>query len=440
VNSTQLAALALTAAVVLSYSQPARKDRHVVLISIDGFSAQALADPQLAVPHLRSLAREGAAAKAMIPVNPTVTWPNHTSLITGVPPAKHTVIYNGGAVRGAEGEPVKVEPHIPRAQLVSGTTLYDAATRAGLTTAEVDWVAIEKADGITWSFPEWPVATGAVEREMIAAGLVTAEQIAGFTKNPITFRDEIWTRAGEHILEKHKPNLLLFHLLTTDSAQHTYGPQTLAARAALELADARVGRLIEATKRAGIYERTTFVVVSDHGFKTVKRLIRPNALLKEKNLDRTAWAIPEGGTAMVYVTKSAGKAATVEQLKKLFSEVEGVTNVLTRSDFGAFGYPDPATNPKMADLVLAAGTGYSFNGAPTGETVGPVSPGSTPGSHGYLNTDADMEAILIAGGAGVKSGAQLQTVSSLDVAPTIARLLGLALPEAEGKVLDAALR
>ena len=74
---------------------------------------------------------------------------------------------------------------------------------------------------------------------MIAAGLVTPDEIRGFTKKQITWRDEIWTRAGEHVLTAHKPNLLLFHLLTTDSARHQYGARSLGGNTALALADAR---------------------------------------------------------------------------------------------------------------------------------------------------------------------------------------------------------
>ena len=69
----------------------AARDRHVVVISIDGFPAFSWNDPLLAVPTLRRLAREGAHAEAMMPVNPTVTWPNHTSMVTGVRPERHTV-------------------------------------------------------------------------------------------------------------------------------------------------------------------------------------------------------------------------------------------------------------------------------------------------------------------------------------------------------------
>ena len=67
----------------------------VVVISLDGFPAYALEDPRLPIPTLRKLAGEGAAATAMQPINPTVTWPNHTTMVTGVDAAHHQVLFNG---------------------------------------------------------------------------------------------------------------------------------------------------------------------------------------------------------------------------------------------------------------------------------------------------------------------------------------------------------
>ena len=133
---------------------------HVVLISLDGFMASALDDPYLPLPALRKLAAAGAAAKTMRPVDPTVTWANHTSMITGVPPAGHGVIYNGLLIR-EPGVAPRTEPWRDRKELVHARTLYDAAHEKGLTTAQVDWVAIQNA-GITWEFPERPDPTGEV--------------------------------------------------------------------------------------------------------------------------------------------------------------------------------------------------------------------------------------------------------------------------------------
>ena len=94
---------------------PAVKDRHVILISLDGFPAIALDNPRTPVPTLHRLVREGARAAAVIPVNPVVTWPNHTTYVTGVTPAKHQVMFNGLLMRDAAGVP-KIEPWRPSAR------------------------------------------------------------------------------------------------------------------------------------------------------------------------------------------------------------------------------------------------------------------------------------------------------------------------------------
>src|SRR4051794_26525417 len=125
---------------------PAQTDRHVVLISLDGFPARALRDPSMPVPVLRKLIAEGAVADALKPINPTVTWPNHTALITGSNAIQHGVLYNGLPVRPGDGKPLRVEPWVPKKELVQTRTVYDAAREAGLTVAEVDWVAIHQAE------------------------------------------------------------------------------------------------------------------------------------------------------------------------------------------------------------------------------------------------------------------------------------------------------
>ena len=77
------------------------------------------------MPTIRRLAKEGAVAEGMQTVNPAVTWPNHTAMVTGVTPANHGVLYNGMPVRGGEGKPLRVEPWVPKHELVLAPTVYD---------------------------------------------------------------------------------------------------------------------------------------------------------------------------------------------------------------------------------------------------------------------------------------------------------------------------
>ena len=98
--------------------------RHVALISLDGFAAYALADATLPVPHLRALAAQGARVDALVPVNPTVTWPNHTAMVTGVRPERHGLLVQRLAAsapqRAAQMPPVRIEAHVDKTTLVDG--------------------------------------------------------------------------------------------------------------------------------------------------------------------------------------------------------------------------------------------------------------------------------------------------------------------------------
>src|SRR3954447_9623589 len=94
---------------ISGYGQTPKTNRMVVLISLDGFPAYALDDPRLPIPTLRRLAREGTSAASMRPVNPTVTWANHTAIVTGVDASEHQVLFNGFLVRPADGQRPSVD-------------------------------------------------------------------------------------------------------------------------------------------------------------------------------------------------------------------------------------------------------------------------------------------------------------------------------------------
>src|SRR5580692_2510502 len=117
---------------VLSSAQVPARERMVVVISLDGFPAYALDDPKLPVPTLRQLIRDGVNARMTI-VNPTVTWPNHTAMVTGVRSDEHGLLANGTIVQTGGWPPVKVEPMIDKEKMVHVPTVYDAAFKAGLT-------------------------------------------------------------------------------------------------------------------------------------------------------------------------------------------------------------------------------------------------------------------------------------------------------------------
>jgi predicted AlkP superfamily pyrophosphatase or phosphodiesterase len=404
------------------------KQRTVVVISLDGFPAYALDDPRLPIPTLRKLAREGAAAAAMQPINPTVTWPNHTTMVTGVDASHHQVLFNGLLTRHPADGSMTIEAWRNKDLLVHAETVYDVAYQAGLTTAQVDWVAIYGARTINWSFAEQPDPNGLIERELIQAGLVTKEQLANFDDSSPAWQDEIRTDAAVEILKRYKPNLMLVHLLCLDDINHQYGPMSDASLEAMAFLDDRVKQIADTL--TGSHQPFTLLIVSDHGFRKTTHAIYPNTLLRQEGFARDAWVVPDGGIAMVYVTDPNRRSELLPKLSTLFRGVEGVEHVYAKEDFGKLGLPSPEQSNQAPDLLIAAKPGNVFaSGAPDGKGE------ANGGTHGYLNSDPQMQAIFMAWGTGIKPGVRLGTISNLDVAPTIAALLRIELTNATGRPL-----
>jgi predicted AlkP superfamily pyrophosphatase or phosphodiesterase len=347
-------------------------------------------------------------------------------------------------VRSGPTQPPAIEQWRDKADLVRVPTVYDAAFKAGLKTAQVDWVAILNSGTITHEFLEIPKPGGEIEQEMAAKGLVSMDDLRGWMKGKsIDWKDEIWTQAGAHIVEAHRPNLLLFHLLTTDASNHQYGPGSLASRTAYAFADAQIGKLLAAVDRAGLRDRATFVITTDHGFKKVNKVIHTNVALRDAGLIRMkgnevescdAFVIPQGGMAFAYVTDPARKAGILPKLKSICAGVEGVAEVTDGAEGPKFGMPAPAENQGMGDLVLWAKPGFAFKDSVLGTST-TAEPTNYLGTHGYRNDDPELDGIFIASGYGIKSGTTLDRITNLDVAPTVAELLGVKLEKVDGRIL-----
>ncbi len=420
------------------------KDRTVILISLDGFPAWLWNDPTLPIPNLRRLAGEGAQAEAMTVSNPSVTWINHTTLVTGVNPSKHGVLFNGRLVRQGPDQPPQIEQWADKADLVRVPTLYDLAFNAGLKTAQVDWVAILNSGTITDEFLEVPRVNGRIERELIGAGKLTAADLAVFNKGrqPV-WRDQAWTDAAVHILRTRKPNLLLVHLLNLDSTNHTYGPGTSASHTAYAYADRCVADLLATINEAGFRDKATVVITTDHGFKKVDKHIFPNVALRKAGLVTVeagkvarcdAYIMPQGGLAFAYVTDPSRRAELLPRLRAVCEKIEGVDRVLDGSRGPELGMPTPDQNQGMGDLILYAKAGYAFQAGAIAELETAEAKGYL-GSHGYPSTDPELDGIFLAWGYGIRPGVRIPRVANLDVAPTLAELLGVTLPPTDGRVL-----
>jgi len=445
-----LCGLLLLAMPGLSTAEP-RKDHCVVLVSVDGLAGFYLDDSRAEMPTLRKLASEGARATGLVCSFPTVTWPNHTTLVTGTEPKRHGVIGNNYLDRET-GNPVAliVDPIFDKDQLVKGPTVYDAAHQAGLVTAGIVWPATRNARTLDWTVPDmfdegWQkYGTPAWLAELRAEGF-PVDKHGAWTREPGggELRDKLYTQMAAQLLQKHPPNLLMIHLIEVDHIQHRNGPRSREAYHAVKFADDRLREIVDAVERSQFKGKATLVIASDHGFFPIDKDIRPNVLLKQAGLvemdgervaKKLAWCQPQGGACMVYVLDRSRKDVA-EQLAKQFAAVEGVDAVLRPSEFARVGQATPDQDPRAPDLWLSAKSGYSFTDSHAGTDV--VVPRSTHGgTHGYLPDQDEMLGTLVIWGAGVKPGTQLGRARNIDVAPTIARLLGVQLPSTDGKALE----
>lgn len=419
-------------------------ERNVVVISIDGLPGYLLDDPEASLPVIRGLRDAGvAASEGMIVTNPSVTWPNHTTLMTGVHPEKHGVIYNGLPERHGEGKPITVTPEKTQQELVRVPFLFDFLKEKGISSAAINWPCTAGSASLVDNFPDVPnplkYTNASLKDELSAKGILQR-----FEANSGVVHDEVWTEAACQSIKARKPRLLALHLLNVDSTHHRFGPKSAPGYTAVALTDALVGRVLDALDEARVREKTTVFVVSDHGFIAIKKTLKPNAILRKEGLlqvegnkitSAKAHVIPEGGTGMIYLTDPSTAEQDRATVRKLFEGAEGIVGVLGPDEFARHHYPLPGDHPAMADLVLVAKEGYTVNGSAAGDEFVSANP-STTGSHGFLATEPKMNALFVAAGAGIKPGVKLATVDNVDLAPTAAKLLGSSLDQATGRVLS----
>lgn len=433
--------------------------RRAIVISLDGLDVRYLRRADefgLKIPTLRRLMREGVFA-GVESVYPSVTYPDHTTIVTGALPARHGIINNQ----------MFDDPSGPRrgrqfwfAEQVKADALWDAARRGGLKTGLVSWPVSTGAGD--WNVPEiwkegtrpsdsFPATLAEISKHARPSGLV--EEIA--RAHPDIYRnvtrdegDDMRARWAEYLIREKRPQLMLVHLFDLDHAEHDHGPFTPEAFRILEKIDGYVGRIIAAAESAGTLRDTAVFIVSDHGFRSVSKTIQPGVVLREAGLVSaqesggdgaeageavTSWRAfpyPGGGSCAIVLRdpndrEAATRArAALEQFNarsggKLFRFVE-------RDELRRLGaYPNAA-------FVLEAAPDYFFGDSVTGPAV---VEGQRRGMHGYLPHPPDYRATFVATGLDVIKRGDLGDIPMTEVGPVIAGTLGVELRDAQSKTL-----
>lgn len=406
-------------------------ERVVVIISVDGLAGFYLDDPKAELPNLRALAADGARAATMKATTPSVTWPNHTTLVTGVPPAVHGVVGNNYYDRAARQKRTLIaDPVFDKDEIVKVPTLYDVAKAHGLTTAAIRWPASRNAKSLDWTVPA--MKPGMAERRYTTPALLKEAARAGVAFDDTAHSDEWNTRLFNFILKTHRPRMALLHIVDVDHAQHASGPRSPEAYAAIREADIQVGK-VWAQLKADFPGRASLLVVSDHGFSSIEKIILPNVILKqagllgEKPANSVVQVVPQGGAALIYILDKPNRAALSRKIIAAFRTLKEIEPVVDTAHLGDFGVATPDQDPNAPDLVLFAKQGFAFGDTSAGEIPFQVKP-ERSGTHGHNPALPDLHASFVAWGAGIKRGVKLGEIENTRVAPTAARLLGLSLP------------
>ena len=414
----------------------------VVLISIDGLKPEYITDADqhgLKVPTLRRLMAEGTYARAVTGVLPTVTYPSHTTMVTGVAPARHGILYNSPfdpLHRNQDG-------WMWYAEDVKTPTLWDATNRAGFSSSSVDWPVTVGAR-ITHNIAQYWRASTEDDHKLLRAvstpGLLDeGEKAVGRYPAGYIYTVESDTRRSEFaawLIGAKRPRIHTSYFSVLDEVEHAHGPGTPEVFATIEAIDGMVDRLWKAAMRAD--PGTVVCVVSDHGFAAYDRTVSVNVALRRAGLiDADSegrvrdWRAMTWGNAVML--KERGDAAALAAARDV---LEGL---IADSSTGVFRYLDNAEARKEggfpdAAFVVGVKPGFSMSGRLTGGLVEPHAPA---GAHGLLRELPEMDSAFFIAGRGIPRGRAIDRIDMRDIAPTLARLAGVSLPEAEGRDLFA---
>jgi len=418
----------------------------VVMISIDGLRPGDVIDAPkrgLKVPNLRALMAQGAYATGVRNTLPTVTYPDHTTLVTGVWPAVHGITGN------TVFDPLKqnMDGWYWYAHDVKVEGLWEEVHKAGFKTASVNWPVTVGDDFIDDNVPEiwrtfYPPEDAKLLEAVSTRGLLDELSRVGDTPEETLIgeepeNDQARTNIAVALIALKHPQFMTLHLAALDHNEHKYGPGSKEANAVLEKLDAQIGEVVAAARRSA--PDVVIALVSDHGFAPVAHDVNLMTAFAEAGLvtldpdthKPTAWEAEPwnaGGSAAVMLAHPddvALKAKVKALLDKLAADpANGIAAVIDRAAIAkAGGGVEPSF---WIDFKI----GYE-GGA---KTTGPLlTPGSNKGTHGYFPTHPEMRATFMIDGVAKKGS--LGEIDMIDIAPTLAKVLGVPLPQATGKPL-----
>ncbi|MFN0106483.1 MAG: alkaline phosphatase family protein [Bryobacteraceae bacterium] len=368
----------------------------LLVVSVDGLDQRYLEDPNLKIPNLRRILREGEWSRGVTGIVPTVTWPSHTTLITGVPAWDHGILSNRRpSEQGGD--------YYWSVNLLKRPTLLDAAAKAGLRAATVTWPVTVDAP-VAFNLPEYfrRRRGGSMDTASICSKAKPAtlcqDIAARFSSFPQEWMDDrTRTLATRFLLQDAKADAVFVHLVDLDSEAHDNGPFSPEAHAIVERTDELIGDMLQALPKGA-----RFVLVSDHGFEKATKSVK---LTFAAERDKVKGVEPRGGFVV------AVGAPAADWLRKLKPD-HGIGREIPADEIARFAPPWKGK--------------YIFEPAP-GVWFGPGNDGliakpRETGNHGHWPTR--YRSVYAAWGPGIRP-ARLPEINITEIADRLANLLSV---------------
>jgi predicted AlkP superfamily pyrophosphatase or phosphodiesterase len=410
----------------------------LVVISVDGMKPEYVTKAEqhgLKIPVLRLFLTQGSYAEGVVGVIPTVTYPSHTTMVTGVWPAEHGVFDN------TVFDPLGERPNTWYWDFsdIKVPTLYTAADAAGIRTANVGWPVTINAP-IDYNIAEGTQSEHTDKPSSSPYHPVDILDQIGIHPSVKTDQDVTKTAEAVAILQKFHPGLLLVHLTDLDHQEHEHSPFSPEADAALEIIDDQIGQIEQAA--LAVDPHTRVVIVSDHGFLRVDHRTNLNVILAQAGLielgkpkpgkkvpsvlswQAEAWA---AGGSNAIILQHPDDPALVKKVRTVLERAKadpknGIETILAHDEIVARGgFPN-------ASFLVDYKDGYDPGGALAGAVVEDA---PSTGMHGYLPSRPAMRSAFFIKGDRIDKGRDLGVIDMRQIAPTLAHLLNISLPDAK---------
>ncbi|MCI4569299.1 ectonucleotide pyrophosphatase/phosphodiesterase [Lysobacter sp. CFH 32150] len=359
----------------------------VVLISIDGLRADLIGSGRM--PTLDALARDGVQAEWMNPSYPTLTFPNHYTLVTGLRPDHHGIVHN-----------TMLDPVLGTFALRARGAVEDPRWWGG----EPIWVTLQKRGGraatMFWPGSEAPIA-GQHPRDWHKFSYdVTAEQRV----------DQVLAWMERPAAER--PGFITLYFNHVDSASHAHGTHSQEAAAAMREVDDALARLLAGFDSRGLRDRIDMVVVSDHGMVDTSGREYLDDYLQAAGLRIDGAEIVAIGE-VVGVSPRPERSAALERAllgRHPHSTCWRKHELPVQWHYGS--------HPRVPPIVCQADPGWELvTRADEREREAPH------GAHGYAPETPEMRAVFVADGPDFGDGVRIDAFDNVDVYPLLARLL-----------------